>query len=111
MKGEFQIRLSKELKTKFEDLCIRQNCSITDGVTAFIEHCAEESNLPFRRTEISKRERVNIGEVEKLHIRVSDTDRLNLFKGVCDDMCISYSVAVKTYIKKCINDDKVLYID
>jgi antitoxin component of RelBE/YafQ-DinJ toxin-antitoxin module len=107
--GEFSIRLSSALKKDFEQLCRKENSSITDAVLAFIHYTVDRGELPFRPGN-STREWENGEKVEKLHIRIKDIKELDTFKELCSESFVSYSVAVKTFIRMCLDQQKLLYM-
>jgi antitoxin component of RelBE/YafQ-DinJ toxin-antitoxin module len=106
--GELSIRLSSALKKDFDQLCLKEKSSITDAVLAFINYAVSCGELPFR-PDNSRREWVNGSDAKKLHIRIKDDKELAAFKELCNENCVSCSIAVKTYLRMCLDKQQILY--
>lgn len=105
---DFSIRVNENIKKKCIEFCNENNITLTDFLKAFIEETASRGELPFSINEVNVTENRNEGNVSKVHIRFNNEEVMNRFKKVCETFFLSYSVAIKAYIRICLNENRII---
>lgn len=112
---DFSIRVNEKLKTECVEFCNHNNITLTDFIKAFIEKTAQKGEFPFSIHDVNVSESNNCGNdkynpepVSKIHIRFNDKEKMEQFKDVCEKFFLSYSVAIKAYMRICLERDKVI---
>ncbi len=105
---DFSIRVNENLKEECIRFCNDNNITLTDFLKAFIEETALRGELPYPINEVNVTENRNCGKVSKVHIRFNNEEMMNEFKKVCETFFLSYSVAIKAYMRICLEKKHII---
>jgi antitoxin component of RelBE/YafQ-DinJ toxin-antitoxin module len=105
---DFSVRVNKDLKNECVVFCNENSITLTDFLKAFIEETVINGKLPFPINQIKNNESSNGRVVSKIHIRFNDGAMMDEFRKICDNFFLTYSVAIKAYMRMCLERNEII---